>query len=159
MTEPLHKEPPHPEQANRGCKPLLKHIPKVCLQNPAAAAGKRIVQERFHTSLLQPRSPALTHVKRLEFFIIKKNPKPKKPQRFSIIYFRHLFWKAFERLLPASPHQRRARSPRGVLGLPSSQDRAPIKSNALQIWFPLLSSSGMTDPSTRIGKAPESSVS
>lgn len=107
MTEHLYKELHHPEQANRACKPLLKHIPKLCPQNPAAA-GKSIVQERFCTSLLQPRPPALTHVKTLEFFIIKKNP-----QRFSIIYFRHLFWNASERLLPASPHQRRTRSPRG----------------------------------------------
>lgn len=152
MTENLYKEVHHLEQANRGCKPLLKHIPKLCLQNPAAA-GKSIVQERFCTSLLQPRPPALTHVKTLESFIIKKTPK----------IFNNLFQASIlERIRMApsckSPPEEGSEPP-GVLGLPSSQDRAPIKCNALQIWFPLLSSFGMTDRSTRIGKAPESSVS
>lgn len=70
MAEHLYKGPQHPERANGGCKTLSKHIPKGCLQNAngPTAAGERLLQERLHTSCLQPCSAALTHVKTLEFF-------------------------------------------------------------------------------------------
>lgn len=78
MAEHLHDRAWQPRSAIRRC-PGAGPLPKIIPQRwspkcySPVAARKRLLKERLCTGLLQQRSAVLTHVKTLEFFIIKKH--------------------------------------------------------------------------------------